>query len=167
MDYTQQNLKTAFAGESQARRKYLYFAEKADREGQPQVARLFRAASEAETVHARNHLAAMKGIGTTTENLKAAMEGEHYEFTLMYPPFIEQAAAEKDPGAERSFDMANQVEEIHHVLYREALAAVSKGNALAEGAYYVCQVCGNTVLGEASEICPICGAPRLKFKKVA
>jgi rubrerythrin len=163
---TQQNLKTAFAGESQASRRYLYYAEKADREGHPQVARLFRAASEAETVHARNHLAALQGVGQTADNLKAAAAGEHYEFTLMYPPFIEQAAGEDEPQARRSFDLANQVEEIHHALFQEALAAVSAGGVMPAGEYYVCQVCGNTVLGEAPEICPICGASHMKFRKV-
>jgi rubrerythrin len=166
MSNTSENLKTAFAGESQASRKYLYFAEKADKEAQPQVARLFRAASEAETVHARNHLNAMDGIAGTGENLKEAISGEHYEFTSMYPPFIKQAAADKAARSEKSFSFANDVEEIHHRLYQEALAAVEKGNKLTDGAYYVCQVCGNTVLGEAPELCPICGAPRMKFKKV-
>ncbi len=167
MSNTPQNLKDAFAGESQASRKYLYFAEKADREGHAQVARLFRAASEAETVHARNHLTALMGIGQTADNLKAAVAGEHYEFTLMYPPFIEQAQAEGAAEARRSFDLANRVEEIHHSLYQQALAAVSEGKSLPEGEYLVCQVCGYTVLGEAPEICPICGAPHVKFKKVA
>jgi rubrerythrin len=167
MNNTSENLKAAFAGESQASRKYLYFAEKADRDGYPQVARLFRAASEAETVHARNHLAALGGIGQTADNLRAAVEGEHYEFTLMYPPFIEQAGAESQPEALRSFDLANHVEQIHHALYRGALAAVTEGKTLPEGEYCVCQVCGYTVLGEAPEICPICGAPHVKFKKVA
>jgi rubrerythrin len=167
MSKTQDNLKAAFAGESQASRKYTYFAEKADAEGQPQVARLFRAAAEAETVHARNHLNAAAGIGTTKDNLKAAISGEHYEFSQMYPPFIKQAEADKDSKAERSFTHANQVEEIHHTLYSQALAALDKGVKLPEGAYYVCPVCGNTVFGEVLDRCPICNAPGKTFKKIS
>ena len=166
MSKTQENLKAAFAGESQASRKYAYFAEKADAEGQPQVARLFRAAAEAETVHARNHLNALSGIGSTKDNLKAAISGEHYEFTQMYPPFIKQARADKDSKAEMSFDNANQVEEIHHTLYTQALAALEKGGKLPEGAYSVCPVCGNTVFGMAPDVCPICATPGKMFKKI-
>jgi rubrerythrin len=167
MSKTQDNLKTAFAGESQASRKYTYFAEKADAEGQPQVARLFRAAAAAETVHARNHLNAAAGIGSTKDNLKAAISGEHYEFSQMYPPFIKQAEADKDGKAERSFNHANQVEEIHHALYSQALADIEKGVKLQEGAYYVCPVCGNTVFGVAPDRCPICNAPGKTFKKIS
>ena len=163
---TQDNLKSAFAGESQASRKYLFFAERADREGQAQIARLFRAAAEAETVHARNHLEAMQAVGTTEDNLKAAIRGEHYEFTEMYPPYIEQARAEAIRRAEMSFHNANEVEKTHHKLYREALAALERSGRLAEGAYYVCPVCGETVFGKAPEACPICHTPGTRWKKV-
>jgi rubrerythrin len=166
MANTQDNLKAALAGESQASRKYQYFAEKAQTEGQPQVARLFRAASEAETVHARNHLNALNGIGTTKENLQSAIQGEHYEFTRMYPPFIDQAAQEKSAQAVKSFRMANEVEKIHHDLYQQALAAMEAGGLLAEGSYYVCPICGNTVFGQAPEVCPICGAPGSSWKRI-
>jgi rubrerythrin len=166
MSNTQDNLKEAFAGESQASRRYLYFAEKADSEGHPQVARLFRAASESETVHARNHLKAMGGIGTTSDNLKAAIEGESYEFTKMYPGFIEQAQAEKNSRAETSFDYANKVEKIHHRLYQKALETLEAGQEAKEEPYYICPVCGYTVAGEAPERCPVCGALRKVFKKV-
>ena len=166
MSKTQDNLKTAFAGESQASRKYTYFAEKADAEGQPQVARLFRAAAEAETVHARNHLNALEGIGATEENLKAAISGEHYEFSQMSPPFIKQAATDKDARAERSFADANRVEEIHHSLYAQALSILESGGKQPEGAYYVCPVCGNTVFGEAPGVCTICFTPGKMFKKI-
>ncbi len=166
MSNTQDNLKEAFAGESQASRRYLYFAEKADSEKQPQVARLFRAASEAETVHARNHLRAMGGIGTTGENLKAAIAGESYEFTKMYPTFIEQAKSENNNRAETSFDYANKVEKIHHRLYQKALELFEAGQEAKAEPYFVCPVCGYTVAGEAPEKCPICGTPRSKFKKV-
>jgi rubrerythrin len=166
MSSTQDNLKEAFAGESQASRRYLYFAEKAEMERQPQVARLFRAASEAETVHARNHLRAMDGIGTTGENLKAAIAGESYEFTKMYPAFIEQARSEKNGRAETSFNYANQVEKIHHGLYQKALELLEAGQEAKAEPYFVCPVCGNTVAGEAPERCPICGTPGSKFKRV-
>ncbi len=167
MSKTQDNLKAAFAGESQASRKYTYFAEKAEAEGQTQIARLFRAAAEAETVHARNHLNAFGGIGSTKDNLKAAISGEHYEFTQMYPPFIKQAASDQDHKAEISFAHANKVEEIHHSLYAQALASLEKGSKLTEGAYYVCPVCGNTVFGAAPGTCPICQTPGKMFKKIA
>jgi rubrerythrin len=167
MSKTQDNLKAAFAGESQASRKYTYFAEKADAEGQPQVARLFRAAAAAETVHARNHLNALGGIGSTADNLKAAISGESYEYTQMYPPFIKQAEADKDGKAESSFTHANKVEEIHHTLYQQALAALEKGGKMPEGAYYVCPVCGNTVFGVAPDKCPICSTPGKMFNKIS
>lgn len=166
MGNTQENLQDAFAGESQANRKYLFFAEKADKEGYPQIARLFRAAAESETVHARNHLRAMDGIGSTEDNLQVAVEGENYEFTQMYPAFIEQAKAENKNDAETSFDWANKVEKIHHGLFTEALSALETGKQLSDEPYYVCQVCGNTVLKEAPERCPICGMPRSSFKRV-
>jgi len=163
---TEKNLEEAFAGESQASRRYLFFADKAESEGHPQVARLFRAAAEAETVHARNHLKVMGGIGSTAENLKGAMGGENYEFTEMYPAFIGQAKSEGNERAEISFSHANAVEKIHHALYQKALEALEAGKELKDEPYFVCSVCGNTVAGEAPERCPICGAPRTKFGEV-
>jgi len=166
MSNTMENLDTAFAGESQANRKYLFFAEKADKEGHPQVARLFRAAAESETVHARNHLKSMGGIGSTSYNLQEAAKGELYEFTQMYPDFIEQAKAEKNQGAETSFDWANKVEKIHHRLYQKALEDLEAVKGMKDEPYFVCQGCGYTVAGEAPEKCPVCGAPRSMFKQV-
>jgi rubrerythrin len=163
---TSENLQAAFAGESQASRKYLYFAEKAEEEEHKQVARLFRAASDAETVHARNHLKVMQGIKSTKDNLKDAIGGESYEFTEMYPAFIKQAEAEGDKKTKGSFDLANKVEQIHHRLYQTALSMLEKGQAMAEKPIYVCQVCGNTVEGEAPDKCPICGAPKKMFKRI-
>lgn len=163
---TTENLQDAFAGESQANRRYLFFASKAEKEGQGRVARLFRAAAEAETVHARNHLAELGGIGTTRDNLAAAIGGEKYEFTEMYPAFIEQAKAESINTAQRSFRQANEVEEIHHGLFTEALKSLEAGEQLSDEPYYVCQVCGNTVLTEAPERCPICGTPASNFNRV-
>jgi len=166
MSNTQKNLEEAFAGESQASRRYLYFAEKADSEGHHQIARLFRAAVESETVHARNHLKAMDGIGSTGDNLKAAIEGESYEFTQMYPGFIEQAKAENNEKAEISFNYANKVEKVHHGLYRKALELLEAGKEAKAEPFFVCPVCGYTVAGEAPERCPVCGTPRSKFKRV-
>ena len=166
MGNTEDNLKEAFAGESQANRRYLFFADKVAEEGNPVIARLFRAAAEAETVHARNHLRALGDIKSTRENLKAAIEGEHYEFTEMYPAFIEQAKAEGNQKAEVSFTWANKVEKIHHALYEKALKSLDGGAPLKDEPYFVCQGCGYTVGGEAPEKCPVCGAPRKMFKRV-
>jgi len=166
MGNSTENLQAAFAGESQANRKYLFFADKADKDGQPQVARLFRAAAEAETVHARNHLQAMAGIKTVKENLQAAVGGEHHEFTEMYPEFIKQAQADKNSKAETSFIWANAVEKIHHQLYQQILKAVEAGQQIKDEPYYVCPVCGNTMAGQAPDKCPICGAPGSKWKKI-
>ncbi len=166
MSATKDNLAAAFAGESQANRKYLFFAEKADAEGHKQIARLFRAAAEAETVHARNHLNVLEGIKSTKDNLVAAVGGEHYEFTTMYPEFIKQAEAEGNAKAVDTFDLANKVEKIHHSLYDAALKMLEKGQTMAEKSFYVCQHCGNTVQGEAPERCPVCGRPKRMFKLV-
>jgi len=163
---TERNLQEAFAGESQANRRYLFFAEKADKEGYPQVARLFRAVADAETVHAKNHFNAMDGVGTTKENVMAGAQGEHYEFTRMYPPFIEDAERENNTRAQRSFEWANEVEQVHHKHFEGVLKALNEGTSLEEESYYVCQVCGNTVPGAAPEKCPICGAPATSFKRI-
>ncbi len=166
MAKTSENLQAAFAGESQASRKYLYFADKAQQESQPQIAKLFRAASEAETVHARNHLNVMNGIGNTVENLKTAISGEYDEMVTMYPEFIAQSKTEKNAKAENSFDWANKVEKVHHGLYHQALKDLEAAKKLASKPYYVCQNCGNTVEGEAPDRCPICGATKNLFKKI-
>lgn len=163
---TQENLQAAFAGESQANRKYLAFAKKAETEGFPQVAKLFRAAAEAETVHAHAHLRVLKGVKSTLENIEAAIEGEGFEFKEMYPKFVQEAKDEGDTAALNTFANALAVEEIHHALYSEALAAVKAGNDLPAKPLYVCQVCGNTV-HDVPEVCPVCGASRDSFKEVA
>lgn len=160
---TMDNLKEAFAGESQANRKYLAFAKKADEEGFFQVARLFRAAAQAETVHAHNHLKVMKGIESTEDNLKTAIAGEVEEFKEMYPAFIEESKEEDNEAATWSFDVANKVEEIHAGLYQKALDVLGEN---VETVYYVCNFCGNTVEKDAPDICPICGAPKKEFKRV-
>jgi len=163
---TEKNLQAAFAGESQANRRYLFFADKAEREGHTQIAKLFRAAAEAETVHARNHFNAMDGVGSTQANLLAGATGEHYEFTRMYPPFIEQAELENNKRAQVSFEYANKVEQIHHRLYEAAIKVLNEGKQLKDEPYFVCQVCGNTFAGQTPEKCPICGSPKSKFKRV-
>ena len=161
-----EDLKAAFAGESQANRRYLAFAKAADQEGLAQVARLFRAAAEAETVHAHNHLRAMDGIGKTAENLKEAIAGETHEFTSMYPAFIIDAKADGHKKAQQSFTWANAVEKIHAGLYQRAAEAVGQGKDMAATPIYVCSECGNTVEGTAPEVCPVCGH-RGTFKTVA
>ena len=166
MSTTGQNLASAFAGESQANRKYLFFADRADQEGHKQVARLFRAAAEAETVHARNHFRVMDGVKSTKDNLLTAIGGENYEFTEMYPGFIKQAEADGNSQARRSFDLANQVEKVHHGLFQAALNSLQGSQAIPEKPLFVCQVCGNTVEGEAPEKCPICGAAKSMFKRI-
>lgn len=161
MSKTMDNLKTAFAGESQANRKYLAFAKKAEDDGFPQVAKLFRAAAEAETIHAHAHLRLMKGIGSTAENLQEAVAGETYEFKSMYPDMIADAQAEGEKAAERYFVFANKAEECHADLY--AKAAKMMGD-LPEVTYYICSVCGHIHENEPSEKCPICGAlPKAYF----
>jgi rubrerythrin len=152
------DLKAAFAGESQANRKYLAFAKKADREGYANIAKLFRAVAAAETVHAHNHFRTLGEIKSTAENLQAAIGGEHYEVTVMYPEFIQDAEAEAHEAAKRSFDWAMQVEQIHEKLYEAALTNLSEDSGAAED-YWVCGTCGHThVGGEPPEKCPICGA---------
>lgn len=195
---TDGNLKTAFAGESQAKRRYMFFAEKADKEGQPQIARLFRAAAVAETVHAKRHFEAMGRAGSnkdntltaaaqqekhaaeeldptkdnldeavsTKDNLTAAVAGEYYEFTQMYPPFIKDAEKDDNLRAQVSFDRAKTIEQIHHKLFEAALKALEAKQPIKNEAYFVCQVCGYTVAGEAPETCPICGAPHIRFTQV-
>jgi len=166
MTKSEENLNAAFAGESQANRKYLAFAEKADKEGFPQVAKLFRAAAAAETVHAHSHLRVLGGIKSTKENIQAAVEGEYHEFTEMYPEFIEDAKAEDNKGAERTFNYANEVEKIHHKLYETALEAVENGKDLEKQDIYICPVCGYTHEGKPPEKCPVCGTVKKMFKKI-
>jgi rubrerythrin len=163
MTKTEKNLKEAFAGESQANRKYLAFAKKAEAEGYKQIAKLFRAAAEAETVHAHNHLKELGGIKGTKENLEEAINGESYEFQKMYPQMIEDANAEGSKGALRTFTYANEVEKVHAALYQKALDNIG-GNA--ETDYHVCQVCGYTAEGEVPDECPVCKAKKQAFKKV-
>jgi len=164
MSKSEQYLMEAFAGESQANRKYLAFAKQAEKEGYPQVAKLFRAAAEAETVHAHAHLRALGGIKSTTENLKAAIAGETHEFEHMYPEMIAAAEAEGNKTALRSFKYANEVEKVHAGLYEKALANLGKEENVD---YYVCSVCGYTCENEVPDNCPVCGSGPKAFSKVA
>jgi rubrerythrin len=163
---TQENLATAFAGESQANRKYLAFARQAEKEGYPKIAQLFRAAAEAETLHALAHLANMGGVGTTLENLEKAVAGETYEFTEMYPPMVEQAKAEGH-RAKTMLDFAARAEKVHAGLFRQALEALRGGKDLSQMEVFLCPVCGHLEFGVPPERCPICGAPKAKYQKVA
>ncbi len=163
MSKTEQFLKEAFAGESQANRKYLAFAAKADQDGYPQVARFFRAAAEAETVHAHSHLRALKGIRSTKENLQEAIAGETHEFTKMYPEMIEAAKAEGHKTGERTFSFANEVEKVHARLYQDLMDNLGKPQE--NYPYYVCCVCGYTAEKDAPGVCPVCGAKSDMFKK--
>ncbi|MDZ7759005.1 MAG: rubrerythrin family protein [Desulfovermiculus sp.] len=164
MSKTLDNLMEAFAGESQANRKYLAFAQQADKEGHPQVARLFRAAAEAETVHAHAHLRTAGGINSTIDNLKEAVAGETHEFKSMYPEMIEKAQEEGNKAAERSFTYANEVEKVHADLYQKAMDNI---DSLEQTDYYVCSVCGYTCENEAPEKCPVCGAKAQAFFRVS
>lgn len=166
MTKSEEDLAAAFAGESQANRKYLAFAKVADKDGLPQIAKVFRSAAAAETIHAHNHLKEMGGIKSTTENLKEAIEGEHYEFTKMYPEFLEDSKSDGNSGAQRTFHLANEVEKIHHKFYEVALKAAESGKDLDKTDIYVCPVCGYPAEGNAPDACPVCGTPKDKFMKI-
>ena len=162
---TTEDLKEAFAGESQANRKYLAFAKKAEQEGFVNVARLFRTAAEAETIHALGHLNALDMVQSTTENLKAAVTGETYEYKEMYPPMLAHAQAENHKG-KRMFNYALQAETVHAELYKMALEAVAQGKDLAESKFYLCPVCGHIEMGNPPLTCPICGTKGEKYIQV-
>ena len=167
MSKTVEDLKAAFAGESQANRRYLAYAKKAEDEGLPQIAKLFRAVAAAETVHAHNHLRILGEINSTADNLQAAKGGENYEIETMYPKFMQDAEAEENKRAFRSFKWAWAVEKEHEVYYQEAIEALKAGEAMPEGDYYICQACGHTHRGsQAPDKCPVCGAPSKRFQHV-
>ncbi|MBT3236941.1 MAG: rubrerythrin family protein [Bdellovibrionales bacterium] len=161
MATTMENLAEAFAGESQANRKYLAFAQQADKDGFKQVAKLFRAAAEAETIHAHGHLKAMDGVKSTEENLEAAIAGETFEYKNMYPAMLEQAEKDNHP-AKRMFKWAMETEEIHANFYQMALAAVKAGRDLADEVY-LCPLCGHLEFKNPPANCPVCGVPADKY----
>ena len=162
MGKTEQNLKDSFAGESQANRKYLAFAKKAEQEGYKQAAKLFRAAAAAETIHAHNHLRELGVVKSTKENLMDAVNGESYEFQKMYPQMIADAKAEGKDGALKSFNYANEVEKVHAALYQKVLDSLGRN---MDTDYYVCSVCGFTAEGSAPDVCPVCGSKKQAFMK--
>jgi len=164
-DMTKQNLKAAFAGESQACMKYTIFADKAEREGFPEVAKLFRAIAYAERVHATNHLRVLEGIGTTAENLKEAFGGENYENVEMYPAFDVVAKLQEEKAAIRSIQYALEAEKIHEKMYCEARDKVVDGNDIEAQPVHVCPVCGHTVIGDAPDECPVCKLKKEKYVK--
>ncbi len=167
MSKSLEDLKAAFAGESQANRRYLAYAKKAQDEGIPALAKMFRAIAEAETVHAHNHLRAMGEILASEENVRVAEGGEHYEVNTMYPDFIKDAEAEQDKRALNSFRYAWEAEKLHEVMYHEALATLMAGKTIEEDGepYYVCPVCGFTHKGTPPERCPVCNTPSSRFMK--
>ncbi|MBN1512305.1 MAG: rubrerythrin family protein [Phycisphaerae bacterium] len=165
MTTTQDNLQEAFAGESQANRKYTAFAQQAEKDGFANVARLFRTTAEAEMIHALGHLTALGGIGTTAENLRAAIEGETHEYKEMYPPMVSQAESDGHK-AKRMFAYAVKAEAVHAKLYQMALEAVKAGKDLTETEFYLCPICGHIELGRPPATCPICGAKAEKFVQV-
>jgi len=176
-EMTASNLRSAFAGESQAHMRYLIYGDKAEKDGFPNVARLFRAIAYAEQVHATNHFQQLRdlkgpaltvagagfGLGPTAENLEVAIEGEEFEVNEMYPVYKAAAELQEEKGALRSFDWAWQAEQIHAAMYKEAKAAVEAGKDYDIGPVYICSVCGHTVEGEAPDRCPICSAKREKY----
>jgi rubrerythrin len=166
MSTTIENLKEAFAGESQANQKYRAFAKRAEQDGLPNIARLFRTAAEAERIHAEGHLKSLEGVGSTRENLQAAIDGETYEFTTMYPPMLEQAKAENS-RARFMFGYAMQAEAVHATLYRLALEAAAEGKDLTEMKFYLCPVCGYIEFGTPPDVCPTCGTKAERFSQVA
>ncbi len=165
MTKTDEDLKAAFAGESQANRRYLAFAKAAEKEGNPMIAKLFRAVAAAETVHALNHLRVMGVVGTIEENIKSAIAGENYEVVTMYPEFIADAEKDGNKKAATSFDWAWDVEQIHEKLLKEALAQLGSAPA-GELEIYVCPVCGNTHIGKPPDKCPVCSTPGARFEKI-
>ena len=165
MANTEDNLKEAFAGESQANQKYRAFAEKADKDGFPNVARLFRTTAEAERIHAAGHFGALEGIGTTADNLQAAIDGETYEYTEMYPPMLATAEAEGH-RAKRMFAFAVKAEAVHAQLYTQALEAIQRGEDLSETNFYLCPICGYIEFGNPPAACPICGVKASKFVRI-
>ncbi len=166
MSKTQENLKAAFGGESQANRKYLAFAKAAETEGRMNLAKLFRAVAEGETIHALKHLGVLGEVKSSVENLKAAIAGETYEIESMYPAFIEQAQEDGEGSAKVSFIGANEVEKSHQASFSKALEEIETGGDIEEKEYTICSVCGNLFEGEAPDVCPVCKFPKEKFYKI-
>jgi rubrerythrin len=165
MQTTKENLSDAFAGESQANQKYRAFAKAAEKDGYPNIAKLFSTTAEAERIHAEGHLKALDSIGSTVENLKAAIAGETYETTEMYPPMFKQAE-EENHKAKRMFKYALDVEAVHAQLYKQALDAAERGEDLTETDFYLCPVCGHIEFGKPEVDCPVCGVKAEKYIQI-
>jgi len=161
---TEENLRAAFAGESQAHMKYTIFAEEAQKGGRANIARLFRAVAYAERVHAANHLKALGEIGTGSENLRTAIGGETFEVEEMYPAYLNVAKLQDEKGAQRSMNWALETEKIHAGLYEQARQAEESGTDVSLGDIHICSVCGYTVEGEPPDKCPLCGVSKKEFK---
>lgn len=162
-DQTSRNLKEAFAGESQANRRYLSFAKKAEEEGFSSLARLFRVIAESEAIHASSHLQCSKGVKSSLENVESAWKGETDEFTAMYPMFMDQAERDANNEALKTFYWANEAEKVHADFYQRAIESLKEGQDVTIGDLHICSVCGNTVEGDIPEKCSVCGAPKDKF----
>ncbi len=163
---TEEFLNSAFAGESMAHMKYLIFAEIAEKEGFPNIARLFRAIAFAEFVHAKNHLNALGKVKDTANNLETAYQGESFEIEEMYPAYKAVAELQEERQAIRSMNYALEAEKIHKAMYSEAKeSAEKKKEDIKIGDIYICPVCGYTVEGEAPDRCPVCNVPKDKFVK--
>lgn len=162
---TNENIMSAFAGESQANRKYLAFAKKAEKEGFKNIGRLFRAIAEAETIHALKHFETAGKVGSTMENIKSAVEGEHYEFTQMYPDFIKTAKQEEQKKAQKSFEFANEAEKAHGEIFSKLEEVVTKGEDAEDKDILLCPVCGWVGMAPGPDNCPICKAPSKSFQK--
>lgn len=165
MPNTKENLEVAFSGESGAYQKYAAFAKQAQKDGFTNIAKLFRTTAEAEKIHAEGHLKAMDKIGSTLENLEAAIGGETYEYEDMYPPMYEQAVAENHK-AKKMFGYALEAEKVHAELYKKALAAVKEGKDIDEIGIYLCPICGYIELGMPTENCPVCGVKPSTFTQI-
>ena len=162
---TEDNLNSAFAGESKAHMRYLIFAECAQKEGKPNISRLFKAIAFAEQVHATNHLRALEEIGSNSKNLETAVNGENFEVEEMYPSYLEVAKLQDEKSAQRSMNFALQAEKIHSAMYQEAKQSTDEGKDIDLKDVYICGVCGYTLEGDAPQTCPVCGAIKDKFKK--
>ncbi len=164
-DMTKANLEAAFAGESQAHMKYLIFADQAEKDGFPNVARTFRANAYAEQVHATSHFKVLKKLSDTSANLQVGIDGETFEFEEMYPAYNAVAELQEEAGASRSTRWAMEAEKVHAVMYQNAKESVDKQQDIKNEEIYVCPFCGWTHVGEPPDNCPICNAPKEKFKK--
>ncbi len=166
MSSTSENLQEAFAGESQANQKYRAFAKKAEKEGLTNIAKLFKTTAEAERIHAEGHLTALDHVGSTVDNLQAAIDGETFEFTKMYPPMVEQAKADGHK-AKTMFTFAVKAEAVHAQLYKKAIEAAKAGKDLDVSNFYLCPICGHIEFGRPPEKCPVCGAKQSAYITVA